>query len=165
MEARVGKRGPKPGTPQHPDQKRWHFQKGQSGNPSGSTREQQLMRKENAIKATKLRREFLDTLESRIATIKAQEAEHPGEADPRILQLLNADVNRLMTDSEDRGYGKATVHKNLTGNIRTDARVIAREMSVQEASEAYAAMLAADEDDDDDATSDENPDDGQEAEE
>lgn len=67
----------------------------------------------NAKRATELREVFLETLHSRIATIRAV-AEREGTGSPeeiqllvdqRIMQLLSADVNRLMTDSENRGLG------------------------------------------------------------
>lgn len=90
------------------------FKKGQSGNPLGASREVMLRNHENARKATRLREKFLDTLESRIATIEVlaeREASGLGqtEADAvrtqRVMALLNSDVNRLLTDSESRGLG------------------------------------------------------------
>lgn len=71
----------------------------------------------NAKRATELREVFLETLHSRIATIRAvAEREGVGSAeeiqllvDQRIMQLLSADVNRLMTDSENRGLGAPRV--------------------------------------------------------
>lgn len=89
------------------------FQKGRSGNPLGGTRESALGGIRNAEKAVRIREKFLDTLQSRIATIEVI-ADRESEGDPelaeslkttRIMALLSADVNRLMTDSENRGFG------------------------------------------------------------
>lgn len=89
------------------------FKKGQSGNPAGIPREVAQRTRKNAAKAAELREKFLDTLESRIKTVEVMaEKEANGNADEasrlksmRVMEILNADVNRLMTDSENRGFG------------------------------------------------------------
>ena len=89
------------------------FKKGQSGNPKGASSITMLRTHENARRAVAIREKMLSTLESRIATIEVMVArefsETPElieqETQVRIMLLLTPDVNRLLTDSENRGLG------------------------------------------------------------
>ncbi len=89
------------------------FAKGQSGNPRGASRLTMLRTHENARKAVALREKMLDTLAARIATIEMsvsrEFADQPEKIDEivalRTMALLTPDVNRLLTDSENRGLG------------------------------------------------------------
>lgn len=87
--------------------------KGVSGNPSGTSREVMIRTHNNARKATALREKFLEALESRIATVTLQahrdapdlHVDAESLAARRVLDLLTPEVNRLLADSEARGYG------------------------------------------------------------
>ena len=89
------------------------FSKGQSGNPRGASSLTMLRTHENARKAVALREKMLDTLAARIATIEVsvarEYADDPEKIDEivalRTMALLTPDVNRLLTDSENRGLG------------------------------------------------------------
>lgn len=102
--------------------------KGVSGNPSGVSREVMLRTHSNARKATALREQFLDALESRIATVRLQAYREAPDlaidaetlAARRVLDLLTPEVNRLLADSEARGYGapKVTLSVPSVGDQR-----------------------------------------------
>lgn len=121
------------------------FKKGQSGNPLGMTGPVARRIKSNAEKATNLREKFLDTLASRIATIEVlAEREASGDMDvadqlkqQRILLLLNSDVNKLITDSENRGLGAPKLPVSLDDQ---------RERRLEDMSDAELAAIAAGED-------------------
>ena len=89
------------------------WKKGESGNPSGMTSAVAIQIRNNAKRATHIREKFLTTLQSQIATNEVlADMEESGTLDERnqrkqrrILDLLGPDVNRLLRDSEDRGFG------------------------------------------------------------
>lgn len=87
----------------------------------------------NAQKATELRARFLDAVESRIATIEVT-AETPDEANQQIAAMAKGDMLRLLTDSEDRGYGKPTQKQELNHAL---TRQIDEDMSPETAAELY----------------------------
>ena len=107
----------------------------------------------NARKATDLRRRMLDALESRIEgaivhvldeltpeeqAIYTSTGKIPEEASTRIMSYLSADVNRLLTDSENRGYGNPTQPHDHGDRPR---REITEDMSDAEAADAYRREL------------------------
>jgi hypothetical protein len=140
----MGIPGPPKGTPAHPNTKPHLWKKGQSGNPRGHNSTSAKRIQKNAAKATELREKFLSTLESRIATIEVMAedefANDPSSAEreksSRIMALLDADINRLMTDSENRGYGAPKQPVDLTK----------RTVAADDMDDDELAAIAADED-------------------
>lgn len=121
---------------------------GEARNPlSGNEHENAIIRM-NARKATVLRQRLLDALESKIesAIVRAEvrEDEVVGEsgicqeAAERVLALLKGDTLRLLTDAEDRGYGKPT-QKTLNGHVF--AKDVDPDMSPETAAELYQREL------------------------
>lgn len=106
------------------------YKKGQSGNPRGASSLTMLRTHENARKAVALREKMLDTIASRIATIEVMTqrefAEDPEQIQPqtemRIMRLLTPDVNRLITDSENRGLGAPRQSVDIDAVITEDRR-------------------------------------------
>lgn len=101
------------------------YSPGQTGNRRGASSITMLRVHENARKATILREKMLDTLASRIATIEARTvseyADEPEKIDEmvamRTMALLTADVNRLITDSESRGFGAPRQTVDIDANV------------------------------------------------
>lgn len=124
-------------------QKATQFKPGQSGNPGGIDQHTRAKMALNARKATDLRTEFLDSLESRIETIRVKNEEDgtPELAPLQINQMLTSDINTLLRDTENRGYGNPT--QPLTGEGGGPMRTITTDMTPREAAEAYAAELQA----------------------
>ncbi len=106
------------------------YRKGQSGNPRGASSLTMLRTHENARKAVALREKMLDTIASRIATIEVMTAREFAD-DPRqieentqlrIMRLLTPDVNRLITDSENRGLGAPRQSVDIDAVLTEDRR-------------------------------------------
>lgn len=106
------------------------YKKGQSGNPRGASSLTMLRTHENARKAVALREKLLDTIASRIATIEVMTqrefADDPEQIQPqtemRIMRLLTPDVNRLITDSENRGLGAPRQSVDIDAVLTDDRR-------------------------------------------
>lgn len=106
------------------------YTKGQSGNPRGASSLTMLRTHENARKAVALREKLLDTIASRIATIEVMTqrefADDPEQILPqtemRIMRLLTPDVNRLITDSENRGMGAPRQSIDIDATLTEDRR-------------------------------------------
>ena len=106
------------------------YKKGQSGNPRGTSSLTMLRTHENARKAVALRERLLDTLHSRIATIEVMTtrefADEPERIDEqiqiRVLRLLTPDVNRLITDAENRGLGAPRQSVDIDAVVSADRR-------------------------------------------
>lgn len=106
------------------------YKKGQSGNPRGASSLTMLRTHENARKAVALREKMLDTIASRIATIEVMtQREFAGDPDQiqpqtemRIMRLLTPDVNRLITDSENRGLGAPRQSVDIDAVLTDDRR-------------------------------------------
>lgn len=81
------------------------FKPGEAPNPGGKTSEQRQREIANAERATKLRGRLLVALEKRL-----DQADEMG--DTKASEAIQADILRLLKDSEDRGLGTpvATVH-------------------------------------------------------
>jgi hypothetical protein len=134
--------------PMNEKQKAAQYKPGQSGNPTGTNQHTQALMRINAQKATELRGQILDALKSKItsAILKAEISpdeivgEHgvSEEAARRILGTMNGDVLRLLTDAEDRGYGKPT---QPTRDDTAPRKKITEDMSPEEAADAYRAEL------------------------
>lgn len=104
----------------------------------------------NALKATKLRQKLLEALESQIESyiVRAEiepDEDHdtpmPREAATKILQLMKGDTLRMLTDSEDRGYGKPTQKQELSHSL---SRKIEDDMTPETAAEIYQRELSRD---------------------
>lgn len=103
----------------------------------------------NARKATLIRAKLLEALESRIesaivrAEVREGEVLEDGrmceEASERVLSMLKGDTLRLLTDSEDRGYGKPTQKQELTHALSRD---VDPDMTPETAAEIYQRELA-----------------------
>jgi hypothetical protein len=128
-------------------QKATQFKKGQSGNPGGFDQHTRAKMTLNAKKATELRTRILNALESRIEGIiyhAIREGEMTAEdadnnklsegASARIMSLLDGDINRLLTDTENRGFGNPTQPTRTEDAPRRD---IDDDMSPEEAADAY----------------------------
>lgn len=107
------------------------YRRGQSGNPRGASSLTMLRTHENARKAVALRERLLDTLQSRIATIEVMTArefdgstqeEIDAQIQIRVLRLLTPDVNRLITDSENRGLGAPRQSVDIDAVLTQDRR-------------------------------------------
>lgn len=134
--------------PMNEKQRATQYKPGQTGNPGGIPERTRARMRINAEKATNLRSQILDALTSRItsAIVKAEVSpdELVGEhgiseaAAQRIMGFVNADILRLLTDAEDRGYGKPT---QPTRDDSAPKKKITEDMSPEEAAEAYRAEL------------------------
>ncbi len=89
-----------------PENLRRPWQKGESGNPSGVSREQQMRQIVNAEEATRARTRLLAALNKRLDSL-----EEAGE--DAAVSLISADILRLIKDSEDRGLGTAAQNVHL----------------------------------------------------
>lgn len=107
------------------------YKKGQTGNPRGASSLTMLRTHENARKAVALRERLLDTLNSRIATIEVMTArefadspqeEIDAQIQVRVLRLLTPDVNRLITDAENRGLGAPRQSVDIDAVLSQDRR-------------------------------------------
>lgn len=106
------------------------YKKGQSGNPRGATSLTMHRTHENARRAVGIRAKMLETIESRIATIEVMTArefadspeEIEAQTQVRILRLLTPDVNRLITDSENRGMGAPRQAIDIDASVSGDRR-------------------------------------------
>lgn len=129
---------------QRPSETQHHFKKGVGGNPSGHSNQTRAMHHLNAKKASFLRQELLEALESKIMTAKVTAELEEGEVVPdggmprqaanRIAQMITPDINRILSDSEDRGFGKPT---QPTRDDSPPKKDIQNDMTPQEAAEAY----------------------------
>lgn len=113
-------------------------------NPHGGDSRSNAQHQLNARKASALRAELLDALESKIMSAKLStlpaegeivpEGGMPREAAQKIAGMLSADINRMLADAEDRGWGKPT---QPTRDDSPPKKDIHNDMSPQEAAEAY----------------------------
>lgn len=101
----------------------------------------------NALKATQLRAKLLDAIESQIesyivrAEIEPDEPHDtpmPREAAAKIIGLLKGETLRMLTDAEDRGYGKPTQKQELSHSL---SRRIDDDMTPETAAELYQREL------------------------
>lgn len=130
-------------------QKAMQFRPGETPNPLGRDSATNAQLTLNGKKASTLRAELLDALESKIMSIKVNtEPDHdevipeggmPREAAQRISALLSPDVNRMLADSEDRAWGKPTQPSRDDTPPKKDIR---NDMTPQEAAEAYQAEIS-----------------------
>lgn len=134
--------------PMNEKQKKTQYRKGETGNPGGIPERTRAKMRINAEKATDLRAQILDALTSRITSAIVKAEIDPNElvgehgiseaAAQRIMGFVNADILRLLTDAEDRGYGKPT---QPTRDDSAPKKKITGDMSPEEAAEAYRAEL------------------------
>lgn len=125
-----------------------HFRPGEIPNPSGFGNQVTSQNILNAQKASRLRAEMLDALESKIMSAKLRSQPQDGETIPEdgmpvdaanlITGMLRADVNRMLADAEDRAWGKPTQPLRDDSPPKKD---IMNDMTPQEAAEAYQAEI------------------------
>ena len=82
------------------------FKPGQSGNPGGKTSEQRRLEVENAERATRLHNRMLAGLEAELNA-----AEEDG--DKMAVQMITANILKLIKDAQDRGLGTAVQSVNV----------------------------------------------------
>ena len=104
----------------NPNNHATRFKKGENRNPQGKTSEQKKQEYKNALIATRLRGRMLEALENEL--IEADEAELAAvmENDPKRLKkvnaaklMINANVLKLLKDTEDRGLGTPIQSVNI----------------------------------------------------
>lgn len=76
------------------------YEKGQSGNPGGKSKETVSLERSNAAKALKLRELGLDALLSLVET-----ADEDTKTSAVIQALINPHALKMLKDAEDRGLG------------------------------------------------------------
>tara|TARA_R110000868_G_scaffold179574_1_gene419688 strand:+ start:8747 stop:9118 length:372 start_codon:yes stop_codon:yes gene_type:complete len=109
------------------------FQKGESGNPKGKTSEQRKAELRNAELATKIRTRMLEAV---------QAALQDDTSTANALARIEANILKLIKDSEDRGLGQPKAAIDLTSEDGTMSPKPAFDAS-KLSNEALAEIMSA----------------------